>query len=88
MIDANDMSNQMERILRASGQPVPTHKPILELNPDHMMIKQLKAEQDKSRFEDWAHILLDQAVLAEGGQLEDPASFVRRFNKLLLELRQ
>ncbi len=88
VIDANDMSNQMERILRASGQPVPTHKPILELNPDHMMIKQLKAEQDKSRFEDWAHILLDQAVLAEGGQLEDPASFVRRFNKLLLELRQ
>lgn len=85
VLDTNDLSGQMERLLRASGQPVPTHKPILELNPDHRMIKHLKEEQDTAQFLDWAHILLDQAILAEGGQLDDPASFVRRFNKLLLE---
>ncbi len=84
VLDDNDLSNQMERMLRASGQVVPTSKPILELNPDHPMIKRLKEEQDQTMFEDWAQILFDQAVLAEGGQLEDPASFVRRFNKLLL----
>jgi molecular chaperone HtpG len=86
VLDAQDLSSQMERLLKASGQTVPTHKPILELNPDHMMIKHLKEEQDKTRFEDWVLILLDQAILAEGGQLEDPAHFVKRFNKLLLEL--
>ncbi|HQY23221.1 MAG TPA: molecular chaperone HtpG, partial [Gammaproteobacteria bacterium] len=71
-----------------SGQHVPTQKPILELNPDHRMIKHLKDEQDSARFEDWSRILLDQAILAEGGQLEDPASFVQRFNKLLLALTE
>lgn len=86
VVGENDMSTQMERLLKAAGQKVPVHKPILELNPDHMMIKSLKNEQDKVRFEDWSKILLDQAVLAEGGQLDDPASFVKRFNKLLLEL--
>ncbi len=86
VLDEQDLSSQMERLLKASGQPVPIHKPILELNPDHMMIRHLREEQDTARLEDWARILLDQAILAEGGQLEDPASFVRRFNKLLLEL--
>ncbi len=86
VIDEQDLSSQMERLLRASGQQVPTQKPILELNPDHSMVKYLKAEQDNTRFEDWARLLLDQAILAEGGQLADPASFVQRFNKILLEL--
>lgn len=86
VLDEQDMSGQMERMLRASGQHVPTQKPILELNPDHRMVKHLKDEQDSARFEDWSRILLDQAILAEGGQLEDPASFVQRFNKLLLDL--
>jgi len=86
VVDENDMSSQMERMLRASGQVVPIRKPILELNPDHQMIQRLKIEKDTTRFEDWTRVLLDQAILAEGGQLEDPASFVRRFNKLLLEL--
>ncbi len=86
VLDEQDLSSQMEKLLRASGQSVPVHKPILELNPDHSMIKHLKQEGDQARFEDWAHILLDQAILSEGGQLEDPASFVHRFNKLLLEL--
>lgn len=86
VLDDNDLSNQMEKMLRATGQPVPIHKPILELNPDHPMVQRLQSEQDGKRFEDWARILLDQAVLAEGGQLEDAASFVKRFNNLLLEL--
>lgn len=85
VLDAQDLSGSMERLLRASGQPVPTHKPILELNPDHPMVQALRTQTDPSHFEDWAWILFDQAVLAEGGQLSDPALFVRRFNKLLLE---
>jgi len=84
--DEDDMSSQMERLLRASGQVVPIRKPILELNPDHQMVQRLKLEKDTARFEDWTYVLFDQAILAEGGQLSDPASFVRRFNKLLLAL--
>lgn len=86
VLDEHDLSAQMEKLLKAAGQNLPSHKPILELNPDHVMIKRLKEEVDAHRFEDWTRILLDQAILAEGGQLEDPASFVRRFNKLLLEV--
>jgi molecular chaperone HtpG len=86
VLDEKDLSNQMEKLLRAAGQPVPSHKPILELNPDNPMVQRLKIEVDKSRFEDWVRILFDQAVLAEGRQLEDPATFVKRFNHLLMEL--
>lgn len=84
--DQDDMSPQMQRIMRAAGQNVPENKPILELNPEHMMVQKLEQEQDEQRFADWTWILFDQAVLAEGGQLDDPASFVTRFNKLLIEL--
>ena len=84
--DENDMTPQMERIMRAAGQNVPTVKPILELNPDHIMVQKLHQEQEENRFHDLAWILFEQAVLAEGGQLNDPASFVKRFNNLLLEL--
>ena len=83
--DEQDMTPQMERIMRAAGQNVPVTKPILELNPEHLMIKKIKEEQDSNRLEDWSHILFEQAVLAAGGQLEDPAHFVKRFNDLLLE---
>lgn len=83
--DENDMSAQMERIMKAAGQHVPASKPILELNPDHMILQRLKGESSSERFEEWTQILCDQAILAEGGQLEDPASFVKRFNALLLE---
>lgn len=82
----HDMTPQMERIMRAAGQQVPHNKPILELNPEHVLVKRLESETDDVRFEDWTLILFDQALLAEGGQLEDPATFVQRFNKLLLEL--
>jgi molecular chaperone HtpG len=81
-----DMTPQMERIMRAAGQSVPHSKPIFELNPEHALVQRLETETDEVRFADLTHILFDQAQLAEGGQLEDPAAFVQRFNKLLLEL--
>ncbi|PIQ43730.1 MAG: molecular chaperone HtpG [Gammaproteobacteria bacterium CG11_big_fil_rev_8_21_14_0_20_46_22] len=81
--DENDMNANMQRIMAAMGQAMPEVKPILELNPGHALIKRLRDEADDARFADLAHILFDQSVLAEGGQLKDPASFVKRVNKLL-----
>ena len=83
----HDMSGNLERILKSVGQNVSGSKPILELNPEHPLVTKLKAEGEGERFGDWANILFDQALLAEGGQLDDPASFVQRLNQLLLELR-
>ena len=86
--DQNDMTPQMERILRSAGQIVPVVKPILEVNPKHAMVKAManfKVKQPK-KFADLSSMLLDQAILAEGGQLNDPASFVKRFNQFLLEV--
>lgn len=82
----NGMTPQMERLMRGAGQPVPHSKPIFELNPEHLIVQRLNTEGDATRFEDWVYILFDQALLSEGGQLEDPATFVQRFNKMLLEL--
>jgi len=65
---------------------VPGSKPILEINPSHPIVQRLKKEEDERRFADWSHILFDQATLAEGGQLDDPASFVKRLNELMLTL--
>ncbi len=84
--DAYDMNMNMQRILQSVGQPAPESKPIFELNPDHTIVKRLKSETDDDRFSEWTEILFDQSVLAEGGQLKDPATFVSRLNKLLLEL--
>jgi len=84
--DEHDMSANLERILKSVGQNVPTGKPILELNPDHPLVGRMREEQDDARFEEWSRILFDQAQLAEGGQLEDPATFVGRLNRMLLEL--
>jgi len=79
----HDMSANLERMLKAAGQKAPSTKPILEINPQHRLVERLKTESDDGKFADWAHLLFDQALLAEGGQLEDPASFVRRLNGLL-----
>ncbi|MEO7559106.1 MAG: molecular chaperone HtpG, partial [Nitrosospira sp.] len=79
--DSHDMSGNLERLLKSAGQKVNPTKPILEINPYHPMIQSLKSEQ--THFADWSHILFDQALLAEGGQLEDPAGFVKRINELL-----
>jgi molecular chaperone HtpG len=84
--DEQGMSMNLERILKAAGQRVTGTKPILEINPDHPIVKRLKSEADEARFADWSQILFDQALLAEGGQLDDPASFVKRLNGLMLTL--
>jgi molecular chaperone HtpG len=84
--DKHGLSTNLERILKAAGQNVPGSKPILEINPNHPIVKRLKSETDDRRFADWSHILFDQATLAEGGQLEDPAGFVKRLNELMLTL--
>ncbi|MQA31060.1 MAG: molecular chaperone HtpG [Luteitalea sp.] len=84
--DEHGMSTNLERLLKAAGQKVPMVRPVLEINPDHPIVRRLKGEADASRFSDWSHILFDQATLAEGGQLDDPATFVKRLNELMLTL--
>lgn len=81
--EAYGMNRTMERILKEAGQNFPASKPVLEINPNHSLIVRLKAEEDETRFDDLAHILFDQAVLSEGGQIDDPANFVSKLNKLL-----
>ena len=80
--DAHDMGGNLERLLKQAGQEVNQSKPILEINPHHPMVQRLKTEE--KHFDDWTNILFDQALLAEGGQPEDPAAFVKRLNDLLL----
>ena len=82
----HDMSANLERLLKQAGQDVIGHKPILELNPEHPLVQRLKSEDQGDRFDDWAKLLFEQALLSEGGQLEDPATFVSRMNKMLLDL--
>ena len=83
--DEHEMGRNLERILRASGQDVHNSKPILEINIDHPVVKKL-GEADDEQFGDWSHILFDQALLSEGGELEDPAGFVHRLNNMFLAL--
>ncbi len=80
--DENELSGNLMRMLKAAGQSAPDSKPILEINPDHPLVQRLKYEEAK--FDDWSNILFDQAMLAEGGALTDPAAFVKRLNELLL----
>ncbi|MDH5736014.1 MAG: molecular chaperone HtpG [Gammaproteobacteria bacterium] len=83
VLDQHDMGMQMQQILKAAGQNVPVSKPILELNPEHALVLQLKDMDNQDQLAEWSHILFDQAMLAEGGQLEDPAAFVKRMNAML-----
>ena len=83
--DENEMSGHLQRLLKAAGQTAPSGKPILELNPHHPLVQRLKGESEDSRVQDWLELLVDQAVLAEGGQLDDPGAFVKRLNGMLLE---
>ena len=85
-IGEQDLGLQMRQILEASGQKVPDSKPIFEFNPGHPLIEKLDVEQSEDRFADLSHILFDQAALAAGDSLKDPAAYVRRLNKLLVEL--
>jgi molecular chaperone HtpG len=84
--DEHDMGMHLERLMKAAGQSVPGSKPILEVNPHHALVQRLATESDDSRFSDWSQVLFDQALLAEGGQLEDPAGFVKRLNQLVLAI--
>jgi len=83
--DEHDMGLNLERILKASGQEIPQSKPILEINTEHPVVKKL-AEAEGEQFDDWSHILFDQALLSEGGQLDDPAGFVHRLNNMFIAL--
>ncbi|MBK3848634.1 MAG: molecular chaperone HtpG [Gammaproteobacteria bacterium] len=85
-IGEQDLGLQMRQILEASGQKVPESKPIFEINPAHPLIEKLDAEPDEDRFSDLSHVLFDQAALAAGDSLKDPAAYVQRLNKLLVEL--
>ncbi|WP_407922802.1 molecular chaperone HtpG [Acidihalobacter aeolianus] len=86
VLGEHDMALYMQQLLKQAGHEMPGSKPVLEINPGHPMVARLGAEQDATRFDEWARLLFDQAVLAEGGQLEDPAGFVSRLNQLMLAL--
>jgi molecular chaperone HtpG len=84
--DENELSGNLLRMLKAAGQSAPDSKPILEINPNHPLVTRLKYQDAGAAFSDWSHILFDQAMLAEGGSLAEPASFVKRLNELLLNV--
>ncbi len=83
VVEEDEMALNLRRMLESAGQAVPNSEPILEVNPQHPLMASVRDEQDEERFADWVHILHDQALLSEGGQLEDPALFVKRLNGLL-----
>ena len=81
VVEEGDMSGHLARLMKQAGQDAPVSRPILEVNAEHALLKRLAS--DETRFDDLAHILFDQALLAEGGQLDDPAAYVSRVSKLL-----
>ena len=86
VFDNDELSGHMQRMLKAAGQQVPASKPILELNPEHAMLQKIQHENDDARLARWSDLLLNQALLAEGEQLENPAAFVKSLNQLVMEL--
>jgi molecular chaperone HtpG len=82
----DELNPQLRRMLEASGQSLPEKKPILEINVEHPLVRKLSGESDEERFADLSNIVLDHALLAEGSQLENPADYVQRVNRLLLEM--
>ena len=85
VVEQQDMAVSMQKILKQAGHEVPNIEPILEVNVEHPLLKRLNEEQSDEKFSDLSHLLFDQAMLSEGGQLEDPVAFVTRMNQLLLE---
>ena len=81
--DEDEMSGNLERLLKSAGQKVPESKPILEINPHHPLVQRLKYEEALRRL---GQVLFDQALLAEGGTLDDPAGFVKRLNQMMLQI--
>ena len=86
VLSEHEMALYMQHLMRQAGHDMPTTKPVLEINPSHALVKRMESEHTEDRFADWAKILFDQAILAEGGQLEDPASFVNRLNQMINEI--
>ncbi len=86
VLNEHDMALYMQQLLKQAGHEMPDTKPVLEINPTHPLLKRMEAETDDDRFAEWSSILFDQAILAEGGQLEDPAGFVNRLNRLMLAM--
>ena len=86
VVERDEMSQHLQRLLKGAGQKAPSTKPVLELNPNHALIARLKTESDDS-LKEWAFLLLDQATLAESGQLDDPAAFVKRMNRMLAQAK-
>ena len=78
------MALYMQQLMKQAGQELPASKPTLEINIEHPIFKKLASEKDDAKFADWTSLIFDQALLAEGGQLEDPSGFVKRMNNLLL----
>jgi molecular chaperone HtpG len=86
VLGEQDMRVHMQQLMKQAGHDVPLSKPVLEVNPEHPLVEHLKQEQDSERFSDWSHLLFEEALLSEGGQLEDPTVFVKRMNSILVEL--
>ena len=86
LVSDQGVSRNLERLLKEAGRSLPSIAPVMEINPRHPIVERLKEETDDQRFSDWTQILFDQAVLAEGGQLDDPAGFVERLNRLMLAM--
>ena len=86
VLSEQDMALYMQQLMKQAGHEMPSSKPVLEINPTHPIVKRMENEKDDQRFADWSDILFDQAILAEGGQLEDPAGFVSKLNKMMLDI--
>ncbi|MEB8433627.1 molecular chaperone HtpG [Cocleimonas sp. KMM 6892] len=86
VLNEQDMALYMQTLMKQAGHDMPSNKPVLEINPTHPLIERMETETDDEQFGDWAEILFDQALLAEGAQLEDPAGFVSKLNKLMLKM--
>ncbi len=88
VLNQQDMAMHMQRLMKEAGHELPGSKPILEINTDHPIVKRLEEEKSDDKFSDWSDILFDQAILAEGGQLDDPASFVHKLNEMLVTIAE
>ncbi len=86
VLSEQDMALYMQQLMKQAGHEMPSSKAVLEINPTHPLVKRLEGEKDDQRFADWSDIIFDQAILAEGGQLEDPAGFVSKLNKMMLDI--
>ncbi len=88
VLEEHEMAMHLQQVMKQAGHALPTIKPILEVNPDHPLVVHLKEEQDEDKFSDWSHLLFEQALVSEGGHLEDPSVFVKRMNAILVDLSQ